>query len=178
MVTVKIPDNSHPWRCNINGVEYVYAAGTTQSVPEAVANLIHEIETAQPQPAPVDPPIPMPEPPAPELPSYAAGDAGKVLSVNDDGDGVEWAEAGGGGGVLIATDTSGTLDVLSETLATAMQTGLAAIKVGGIVKPIVAYDYDDVEYTHHFYVISWINDVKVAYRSYSAGDGSYPQYDG
>lgn len=33
-----------------------------------------------------------------ELPSYAVGDAGKVLSVNSGGTGIEWAAGGGGGG--------------------------------------------------------------------------------
>ena len=32
------------------------------------------------------------------LPAIATGDAGKVLTVNDDEDGVEWASGGGGGG--------------------------------------------------------------------------------
>lgn len=41
------------------------------------------------------------------LPEIAAGDAGKVLTVNDDADGVEWASGGGGGGasVLVVTAT-------------------------------------------------------------------------
>ena len=174
MVTVKIPDNSHPWRCNINGVEYCYAAGSTQSVPDEVAQLIHDIEAAAKKPAPVDPPFPIPEPPAPELPRYAVGDAGKVLAVNDDGDGVEWKEAGGGGGVLIATDTSGTLDVTGGALAAAMETGLAAIKVYGVVKPIVAYEYDDIEYSHKFTVINWIGESTVGYSLYSGSSDAYP----
>lgn len=97
MVTVKIPDNAHPWRCSINGTEYCYEAGSTQSVPDEVAQLIHDIEAAAKQPAPVDPPFPVPEGGS-SLPEYTDDDAGKVLSVNEDGDGVEWAEAGGGGG--------------------------------------------------------------------------------
>lgn len=128
-VTVKIPEDSHPWRANINGVEYVYAAGSTQSVPEEVAQLIHEIETSAPVPAKVDPPI-APELPAvsaadngkllgvsvgkwdkvsetKELPAYTSSDNGKVLKVNSGGTGVEWGEAsGGGGGAMIVEVTN------------------------------------------------------------------------
>lgn len=24
---IRIPDNMHPWRCNVNGVTYIYQAG-------------------------------------------------------------------------------------------------------------------------------------------------------
>ena len=125
-------------------------------------------------PQPWEPNIPTPEPPAPELPAIAAGDAGKVLAVNDDCDGVEWTSGGGGGGVLIATDTSGTLDITGSTLAVAMENGLAAIKVYGVVKPIVAYEYDDIEYAHKFTIINYIGESTVGYSLYSGGDDSYP----
>ena len=36
----KIPDNMHPWECEVNGVKYVYPAGTEQDVPEEVAVII------------------------------------------------------------------------------------------------------------------------------------------
>ena len=36
----KIPDNMQPWTCEVNGVKYVYEAGTEQDVPEEVAHII------------------------------------------------------------------------------------------------------------------------------------------
>lgn len=36
----KIPDNMNPWTCEVNGVKYVYEAGTEQNVPEEVAHII------------------------------------------------------------------------------------------------------------------------------------------
>lgn len=36
----KIPDNMNPWTCEVNGVKYVYEAGTEQDVPEEVAHII------------------------------------------------------------------------------------------------------------------------------------------
>lgn len=36
----KIPDNMRPWSCEVNGVKYVYPAGTEQDVPEEVAAII------------------------------------------------------------------------------------------------------------------------------------------
>lgn len=40
METRKIPDNMQPWTCEVNGVKYVYEAGTEQDVPEEVAHII------------------------------------------------------------------------------------------------------------------------------------------
>lgn len=42
-----------------------------------------------------------------ELPAIASGDAGKVLTVNAGETGVEWAEAGGGGGFFYITASMG-----------------------------------------------------------------------
>jgi len=36
----KIPEDMQPWECNVNGVKYVYPAGTEQNVPAEVAALI------------------------------------------------------------------------------------------------------------------------------------------
>jgi hypothetical protein len=55
--TVKIPDNMSPWKAIINGVEYVYPAGTTQEVPDAVADFIERISKVEPEKAPVMPPF-------------------------------------------------------------------------------------------------------------------------
>ena len=41
-VTIKIPEGNHPYVCNINGVKYYYAAGSTVEVPDAVAALIQQ----------------------------------------------------------------------------------------------------------------------------------------
>lgn len=48
MVMIKIPDNMSPWKCEINGKRYVYAAGTEQEVPEEVAALIEAINANAP----------------------------------------------------------------------------------------------------------------------------------
>lgn len=55
--TVKIPDNMSPWKAIINGVEYVYPAGTTQQVPDEVADFIERISKVEPEKAPVTPPF-------------------------------------------------------------------------------------------------------------------------
>jgi len=36
----KIPEDMQPWECNVNGVKYVYPAGTEQNVPAEVAAII------------------------------------------------------------------------------------------------------------------------------------------
>lgn len=36
----KIPEDMRPWECNVNGVKYVYPAGTEQYVPAEVAAII------------------------------------------------------------------------------------------------------------------------------------------
>ena len=45
-----------------------------------------------------------------ELPAVAAADKGKYLHTNESTGALEWAEGGSGGGVLVVTDTDGTLD--------------------------------------------------------------------
>lgn len=45
----KIPENMQPWECSVNGVKYVYPAGTEQHVPEKVAHLIDAWYAAQEQ---------------------------------------------------------------------------------------------------------------------------------
>lgn len=45
----KIPENMRPWECSVNGVKYVYPAGTEQDVPEEVAHLIDAWYAAQEQ---------------------------------------------------------------------------------------------------------------------------------
>lgn len=55
--TVKIPDNMRPWEATINGLKYVYPAGTTQEVPDEVAALIERISNVQPEKEPNMPPF-------------------------------------------------------------------------------------------------------------------------
>ena len=45
----KIPEDMRPWECNVNGVKYVYPAGTEQNVPAEVAHLIDAWYVAQEQ---------------------------------------------------------------------------------------------------------------------------------
>lgn len=51
-VEVKIPENMSPFVVIVNGVEYSYPAGTTQMVPEEVAEVIRQHVDAMPEPAP------------------------------------------------------------------------------------------------------------------------------
>ena len=51
--------------------------------------------------------------PEPELPAIAAGDEGKVLTVNSTEDGVEWANAGGGTTYTAGNGIDITNDVIS-----------------------------------------------------------------
>lgn len=50
--TVKIPSNTKPfWVCEINGKVYSYIAGSTQAVPDEVADLIDNINAMKPKEA-------------------------------------------------------------------------------------------------------------------------------
>lgn len=50
---VTIPDYTRPnWVCCINGVRYAYPAGSTQEVPDEVADLIEDQQEQQPVPDP------------------------------------------------------------------------------------------------------------------------------
>ncbi len=55
--TVKIPDNMSPWEATINGLKYVYPAGTTQEVPDEVAALIERLSNLEPEKEPIAPPF-------------------------------------------------------------------------------------------------------------------------
>lgn len=55
--TVKIPDNMRPWEATINGIKYVYPAGTTQEVPDEVAGLIERLSNLEPEKEPIAPPF-------------------------------------------------------------------------------------------------------------------------
>ena len=53
---VTIPDYTRPnWVCCINGVRYAYPAGSTQEVPDEVADLIEDQMEQVPVPEPVQP---------------------------------------------------------------------------------------------------------------------------
>ena len=47
--SVKIPESDHPFICEINGVVYKYQEGTTQVVPDEVAELIGDINELAPK---------------------------------------------------------------------------------------------------------------------------------
>jgi len=49
MKSITIPSNYDPFIVNINGIVYSYKAGTTQSVPDEVADLIDNINRAEPR---------------------------------------------------------------------------------------------------------------------------------
>lgn len=71
MATRKIPDNPRPWwECTVNGKNYRYKSGTTQDVPDAVADVIDNINAANERPA---------AQPDPVLPKITAADNGKYV---------------------------------------------------------------------------------------------------
>ena len=67
------------------------------------------------------------------LPEIAAGDAGKVLTVNEDADGVEWASGGGGGASVLVvniTENEGiySCDKTASEMLTAYESGVVLIR--------------------------------------------------
>lgn len=61
-----------------------------------------------------------------ELPSYTSSDAGKVLVVNNDGTGLEWAEGGGGASdnqYLLTLDGEGDIDNSVSDVTSAVYSG-------------------------------------------------------
>ena len=87
MREVTIPNDYNPFRLEVNGRIYSYKAGTTQSVPDEVAELIDMYN--QSKPVPKENSI---------IDNNGLGfqktDADKVLKVKEDGSDVEWAEGG------------------------------------------------------------------------------------
>ena len=59
-----------------------------------------------------------------ELPAVAAADKGKYLHANESTGDLEWAEGGSGGGVLVVTDTDGTLDKTWQEIYDAAENGI------------------------------------------------------
>lgn len=56
--TVKIPSTSNPWKCVINNTTYVYEAGSEQTVPDEVADIIEAQNEFPPAAPEVDKPFP------------------------------------------------------------------------------------------------------------------------
>lgn len=65
-----------------------------------------------------------------ELPAVASTDKGKFLHTNESTGALEWAEGGSGGGVLVVTDTDGTLDKTWQEIHGAMLVGHVVIDDG------------------------------------------------
>lgn len=67
--SVRIPTTANPWKCRLNGVEYSYPAGSTQTVPDGVAKIIASMGTFPPDAAEPENPwaIPMASTTAPGL---------------------------------------------------------------------------------------------------------------
>lgn len=91
------------------------------------------------------------------LPSYASGDAGKVLSVNSSGTGVEWATAASGGGgasgpkmlllshLLDSGDTSGDRSFL-QGLCNAYSSGAGTVMTFDPTSFVIVYNTDSIFY--------------------------------
>lgn len=65
-----------------------------------------------------------------ELPPVGTSDKNKFLHANESTGALEWAEGGSGGGVLVVTDTDGTLDKTWQEIHDAMLSGGAVIQTG------------------------------------------------
>lgn len=96
------------------------------------------------------------------LPEIAAGDAGKVLTVNDDEDGVEWASGGGGGAsVLITVTKEGDIYTLNKKWSEIE----AVVAVGGNAVIQLA--------EHDFVAVGEVSYVVGVYRVYDINDSTY-----
>lgn len=98
------------------------------------------------------------------LPAIESGDAGKVLTVNDDADGVEWANGGGGGGgasVLITAAKEGDIYTLnkkwSEIEAVVAAGGSAVIQLA----------------EHYFVAVGEVSFGVGGYQVYDFGNNAY-----
>ena len=139
--TVKIPDNMKPWRAELNGVKYEYEAGSTQTVPDEVAELIARSEKRDDAPAakaPWEIEIPEQEAPASELPEVSADDNGDVLTVVEGA----WAKAAPTGGNIIISRT-GANNALDKT----WQEIFDAVNAGKIVGIIIVYSEEEIMMT-------------------------------
>lgn len=85
---------------------------------------------------------------ATELPKPAAGDAGKVLAVNEDADGVEWKAPDGGYDAVISLtfDEDGIVDG-GEYVSGGYNTIISAITSGKVPNVLVYGDYDEIFFT-------------------------------
>lgn len=61
------------------------------------------------------------------VPAVEDADKGKYLHANESTGALEWAEGGSGGGVLVVTDTEGTLDKTWQEIHDAFVTGAVRI---------------------------------------------------
>lgn len=62
------------------------------------------------------------------VPAVEASDKGKFLHTNESTGALEWAEGGGsGGGVMVVTDTDGTLDKTWQEIHDAFMTGVVRL---------------------------------------------------
>lgn len=81
------------------------------------------------------------------LPEYTSADAGKALSVNSAGNGVEWANIGGYDAVISLTfDEDGIVDG-GEYVSGGYNSIISAIRSGKIPNVFVYGDYDDIFFT-------------------------------
>ena len=106
-----------------------------------------------------------------ELPAVAAADKGKYLHTNESTGDLEWAEGGSGGGVLVVTDTDGTLDKTWQEIADA---DLAVVIVASESKTSHLPVYNISE-TNHALSCMIMGRSGVVDRAYQASSASgYP----
>ena len=108
MREVTIPNDYNPFRLEVNGRIYSYKAGTTQSVPDEVAELIDMYNQSKPVPRQnsiIDN----------SGLSFQKTDADKVLKVKEDGSDVEWGEGGGDELIIINQTMVDGLPAMDKT---------------------------------------------------------------
>lgn len=106
------------------------------------------------------------------LPAVTDVDAGKVLTVNNSG---VWAAQtpASGGGVLVVTDTDGTLDKTWQEIHDAMLVGGVVLSLGDTRAAIISgVDYNSRDES---YIVSWCNAGTYQISNYAASSADgYP----
>ena len=82
-----------------------------------------------------------------ELPAVAAADKGKYLHTNESTGALEWAEGGSGGGVLVVTDTDGTLDKTWQEIHDAFVSRGVVIVNGNFQSSVIGVGNSRGDYT-------------------------------
>lgn len=127
---MKIPEDRMPYEVTINGVKKTYEAGATVADDASVKEIIDNENLFPPKAPdagkPFDIPIPDPGSTVVANPTLA-GDEDSLAGIEIDG--TKYAVGGGsGGGVMVVTDTEGTLNKTWQEIYDAATVGVVFIK--------------------------------------------------